>query len=157
MEKLKSQKVIIGIVIIFVAIFLIGLVMPEESTEVEKDTPAETSNSYKKSGSWAMMDGYLFAIENEDFDGDVYQAGDYHFSTSGATKNKPAAVYNIYTSKELYTESADVINNANLKCSAGGVGNIECDASLEKGDYVYIEVTENVSGSSGMIKFKLNK
>lgn len=120
----------------------------------EKSSAVNQEEKYQTSGSWAMYDTpYAFAIQNNSYDGDNYKAGEYKFTTTGSK----SAVYDIYISKTEYTNSSDVIANEDVVCSAGGLGNIECDEQLSMGDYIYVVPTDNISGSDGWLDINLKQ
>lgn len=128
-----------------------------EKAKLEKAKNAKTNEAkekkvnYKTKGQWALYNKpYMFSIENDKYDGDIYEGGKYKFTTTG----KKSAIYDIYVSKKEYTNSSDIISNEDISCSAGGMGNIECNVSLQAGDYVYVVPTDNIAGSDGMLSIE---
>lgn len=99
-----------------------------------KDTQ---DNSYMTEGDWALFDSnYLFAVEINDYGGDIYQAGSYKFELTGADE-KNAGVFDIYTSNKLVTNSSELTDDM-LKGSVGGINLDTLSLNLSKGTYVYI-------------------
>ncbi len=129
---------------------------PDNATETEKVTEIE-NDDLLTNGEWALYEPYMFGVELSDFDGDNYKSGVYSFTTSGSKNEagKIAAIYDIYVTDVEYASSADTVANEDSICSAGGLANLECEITLEKGNYVYVIPTENISGSSGMLSIDI--
>ncbi len=97
---------------------------------------SNSEENYKLEGDFASTtEPYSFAVEVDDYDGDVFAAGYYSF-ISTATNDK-AGVYNIYVLNED-VEDVSSLNDMDTACVAGGEDAVECSLEVAKGNYVYI-------------------
>lgn len=119
----------------------------------------EQGNQYKKSGEWTALSNYMFAVEVDDFDGDVYEAGTYHFypdlvdRIDGMLSNETPIVWDIYISENEYKNMSE-LTDSEYVASIGGLAKIEEDIILEKGKYVYINYNEVFGEPAGILKFE---
>ena len=97
---------------------------------------SSSEENYKLEGDFASTtDSYSFAVEVDDYNGDVYKAGYYSFLSTST--NGKAGVYNIYLLNEN-VEDVTTLSDMNPACIAGGVDAAGCSLDLAQGDYVYI-------------------
>lgn len=129
-----------------------------------------SSNGYKTSGEWAMYDSnYMFAVEVDGFDGDVFSAGKYKFNLV-AGRTKPAtgsglavapAIFEVYIGDKVYNSIAEMKQEIpEPQVTVGGMGSndIVIEQELLAGQYVYIIPYGEVAYEpSGYIRFELVK
>ncbi len=127
----------------------------EQKAEIEAaEIAAAEEEALMTSGEWTLYDQpYKFAVEQKDYDGDIYKSGEYTFVPQGSTGKKGdiSAVYDIYVTNTDYTSISDLVENEKIVCTAGGMTNLECGINLEEGNYVYIVPTDNVNGAHGYL------
>lgn len=121
---MKSKRVRLS------AVFLLIIIMAVGCGE-------KSGSKYQSKGEWSLYDtNYVFAIEVDDFDGDIYQAGKYDFKLTSADASD-AGLFDIYTSTELITDSSDLTENM-LVGIVGGMELFTLTMKLETGTYVYV-------------------
>lgn len=130
---------------------------PTESTQIveKEDKTEEPKNDYVTEGVWALTSNYIFAIENDSFDGDVFQKGTYRFYPTSVTvtdKEIPI-VWDIYLSDKLYSSTSQLPDSEYIT-SVGGWNNDEATLELEKGQYVYIIYNEPASEPTGALRIE---
>lgn len=136
------------------------------TTDVEESV-TEPGNDYKTSGSWAMYDSnYMFAVEVDGFNGDVFKAGKYKFKLS-AGKTKAAsgnslavlpAIFDVYIGDKEYSsiaETKQAIPEPQLSIGGRGYEDTEIEYELLPGQYVYIIPYDVDYEPSGYIEFEI--
>ena len=103
-------------------------------------------SKYQTGCTWALDENYCFAVEVDNFDGDVYQAGNYKFSSKIWDKKIPA-IYDIYVSQNLYNKTRS-LQETEFVGSVGGIANEFVETTLSPGDYVYV-IFNPVVGENG--------
>lgn len=117
------------------------------------------SNKYKNSGEWCDLSNYMFAVEVENFNGDVYEAGTYRFypdlvdRIDGMMTEETPIVWDIYVSNNEYKNPSE-LNESEYVASIGGITKIEEDITLHKGQYVYINYNNVFGEPAGILKFE---
>jgi hypothetical protein len=135
--------------------------------EASENSIDELENNYMTSGNWAMYDSnYMFAVEVDDFNGDVFKAGKYKFKisasiTKAASGNSPAvlpAIFDVYIGDEEYSSIEELKKSiSEPQLSIGGMGSegLEIEYELVQGQYVYIIPYDVDYEPSGYIDFEI--
>lgn len=116
-------------------------------------------SNYKSSGTWANSSNYMFAVEIDDFDGDVYEAGTYRFFPDLVDRvdslmcSETPIVWDVYVSYHEYTKLSE-LKESEYVASIGGITKTEEDIVLKKGNYVYINYNEVLGEPAGILKFE---
>lgn len=152
-------------VIIILVILLLGS-LPYATEEIDgsvnnvesKNISKESNNTmYKKRMNIAdFSQNYIFAIENENFEGDVLQSGTYSFSFD-LNEGQTAPVIDIYVGKKEYNSIDDLISNNDPKITIGGINPQEEKLKLKKDDYIYLipdKNSLNYDDVGGILKIK---
>lgn len=119
--------------------------MAEEDIQEQESEPVpkpelKPDTNYLTSASWALDSHYMFAVETE-FDGDIFEAGAYHFYPScvfGLDTGSIPVVWDIYVSNNMYS-SLNQLSEKELAGSVGGQTQLDLSLELEAGQYVYIK------------------
>lgn len=171
MPRPKNTKRTVTIVLACVAAFLIigvisGLVNENKPvTEIEtggipssSETLEQKNSKYDTYGEWAALSNYMFAVEIDDFNGDVFQVGNYRFYVEGKAHKEQDVfiVWDIYVSDNCYSNMRD-LKKSEYVASVGGNSKVECNVSLKKGQYVYIKYNETVGNPSGILCIEKQK
>lgn len=113
---------------------------------------------YMTFGKWSLPDTpYAFAIEIDNYDGDIYEAGFYEFTLEKSlndSDNTPQ-VFDIYKSESYKPKIANLETNDYVG-TVGGVDNNSISIFLTKGTYVYVIPTDVIGHASGYLQIKLN-
>lgn len=152
MEKnkgLPSAKIIIPIVLAIVVIIVgIGLFMFRDTflsketsanevvlTEAITTTQTTAEIIYKTSTKWdSISQCYIFAIEDDEFYGDILREGTYSFNVTN-NKQGEAPMYHVYIRKESNL-TLDHLGDSDFL--AGGRAYTPMSYELGKGEYIYI-------------------
>lgn len=115
-------------------------------------TSCGNTSGFLTKKEWAGLTNYMFAVEKEDFDGDVFESGDYRFYVRGtaAEPEDTVIVWDIYVSKNCYTNQSE-LNEYEYVSSVGGNSNVEDTIYLSKGDYVYLNYNEALGDPRGIL------
>ena len=131
------------------------------------DTDSKADNKYLTKTEWAMYDrSYMFAVEVDGFDGDVFQAGTYSFVLEGgitksATENGGIAkfpmVFDVYIADKEYSSLTEMHQDFNIPTlTIGGISSSTYEYTLNKGQYVYVVPYQDlVYEPSGYLTIKL--
>ena len=117
------------------------------------------SSKYKNSGDWSGLSNYMFAVEVDDFDGDIYEAGTYRFypdlvdRIDGLMSKETPIVWDIYVSDSEYKNVSE-LSDTEYVASIGGIDKIEQDIILSQGQYVYINYNEVFGEPAGILRFE---
>ena len=117
---------------------------PTQNTNTtENAEPIETTeapNKYLSEITWALDTHYACAVELDEYDGDVIQAGTYRFYPEAVVlgTGKIPVVWDIYVSTNYYNK-LDELQDDECKGSVGGVDKLELTLELEAGQYVYVK------------------
>ncbi len=142
---MKTKFIIMLMVIV---LLLSGCSNNSTSDESDNSTGYATSIEYNGKGN------YIFAIEVDEFDGDVLENGTYTFSTASTTQS--AIMYDIYISEEL-KDPLNTLNEEEFFNTSGGLYPIDFEVTLMKGEYVYIVYYEQLMDADGTLTItKLN-
>ena len=108
-------------------------------------------------GNWTGDQSYCFAVDVDDYDGDVYQSGNYHFELD-PTRDEIPSLYEIYVSDE-YISSSSLLTEEYYVNSIGGLSpeNDGIDIELPSGSYVYIIPVKTLYEPSGILRITMNK
>lgn len=145
--KKSFSKTIINSFFVFVVLIIVFSV-------IAKGCQGEKSK-YMTSGDWADLSNYMFAVEIADFDGDIYEAGKYHFGIVGAalSREDTMIVWDIYVSNNCYKNERE-LKDYELVATIGGNTKIETDIELRQGQYVYINYNEVLGNPCGYVTIK---
>ena len=153
--KRRLSAIILGVVLVF-----------SLSACVDVST---SSNGYKTSGEWAMYDSnYMFAVEVDGYNGDVFQAGNYEFKlsagrTKGASGGSQAvlpAMFDVYVGNKEYNSLSEMkqdIPEPQITVGGMGSGDTVIEYTFVAGQYVYIIPCDVAYQPSGYISFKLSQ
>ena len=94
---------------------------------------------------------YKIAVEVEEYQGDIIQAGNYKITqTNTAYDEYTERIYNIYISNQNYENFEDVQLTDYIGSIGGPQYENELSISLEKGQYVYVSLVQG--GQNGHFK-----
>ena len=94
---------------------------------------------------------YKIAVEVEEYQGDIIQAGNYKIiQTNTAYDEYTERIYNIYISNQNYENFEDVQLTDYIGSIGGPQYENELSISLEKGQYVYVSLVQG--GQNGHFK-----
>ncbi len=94
---------------------------------------------------------YKIAVEVEEYQGDIIQAGNYKITqTNTAYDEYTERIYNIYVSNQNYENFEDVQLTDYIGSIGGPQYENELSISLEKGQYVYVSLVQG--GQNGHFK-----
>ena len=133
-KKSFSKSIINSFIIFIILIILFSL--------ITKGCRGEKSK-YLTETSWADLANYMFAVETDDYDGDICESGEYRFYQTGTemSPEETLIVWDIYISKNRYHNPSE-LKEYELKATVGGTSKEESTLSLHKGDYVYVNYIE---------------
>ncbi|MER2081251.1 MAG: zinc-ribbon domain-containing protein [Ruminococcus sp.] len=125
---------------------------PTTAKKTQPVTEYEDTDRFLTSGVYTDSD-FVFAVEVEDFDGDVYSEGTYRFYPTDVieSRNYIPTVWDIYVSDKLYSKISD-LDKSSLVDTVGGLDQLETTVDLKKGQYVYIVHTEVLLLPTGILK-----
>lgn len=115
------------------------------------------SNADRKYGSVSGDETYCFAVDVEDFDGDIYKSGNYHFEME-LELNQIPSFYEIYVTDEYY-EDITLLTDEHFVNYVGGLQYRDDNVNIEltAGTYVYIIPVEILYPHSGTLKISINE
>lgn len=163
------KKKLLTLVLCGLLILLAGnLTGCSDSTDAGSPTPESTPavsvptaevSKYKTNITWADTKSYMFAVENESYDGDIVAAGDYRFYPDMVSsfekgemmKGKTPVVWDIYVSSNLYN-SLNELQEGELVATIGGLDKAEADVSLQPGQYVYVKYNDVIGDPVGVLQ-----
>lgn len=116
---------------------------PEEPQKPQK--PQKPTVQYRTYIDWAMLQSYVCAVEIDDFDGDIIEAGTWTVEETGThsfAKNPVPIVWDIYISDKLYQRESQLKSDEYIG-SVGGFGSEGqvWEFDVEAGKYLYIKYT----------------
>lgn len=132
---------------------------PTPETTPAVSVPTAEVTKYKTNLTWADTKSYMFAVENEGYDGDIIAAGDYRFypdmvssfEKGEMVKGKTPVVWDIYVSNNLYN-SLNELQESELVATIGGLDKAEADVSLQPGQYVYVKYNDVIGEPVGVLQ-----
>ena len=126
-----------------------------EPSEEKKVHVEKSKKNYLTEALWAGPSNYVFAVEIDSYNGDIFEKGTYRFYPDlvTITSNEIPVVWDIYVSDELYNSTSQFLDSQ-LQATVGGINNLEATLELEKGQYVYVIYNEPVSTPTGALKIK---
>ena len=113
----------------------------EELTELATE-PTEELNEYMIEITWALDSHYMCAVEIDDYDGDILEAGTYRFYPTAVVSGtgKIPTVWDIYVSDKIYDDVSQLHDdNPDFVGCVGGLTKEEITVNLEKGQYIYVK------------------
>lgn len=134
-----------ALLIIFIFILLISILYA-----------CKPDSKYKTKGDWALDTNYVFAVEIDDYNGDIFQAGTYEFTTKVFDKHKIPAIYDIYISDKYYTR-LNGLKESEFVGSVGGREDASIEITLTAGKYVYVKFNKVVGEKGNSLEFSLVK
>lgn len=144
-QKSKSPYIAVAIFYLLIALSILGL--------CGRDKILTHS-------TWADTCNYMFAVDVDGFDGDVYEPGIYTFYNSSVRMNeypqKIPIIWDIYVSNNFYPD-VSYLKSEEYAGSVGGITNENIKWSLSSGNYVYIIYNPTVNTPMGILNIeKLN-
>lgn len=128
----------------------------EEPSTITQNTQATVTDSkYLTATEWADTSNYMFAVEIDSFNGDIFEAGNYLFTPINVVEsasNTPT-VWDIYISNNCYNNISQLADSEYVN-SVGGYEKLETTINLTSGQYVYIIYNETALTPTGMLKIK---
>ena len=112
-------------------------------------------SGYKTEAKWSLASNYCFGVETPNYDGDIFKAGTYDFTTE-ANAHDPQdtpIVWDIYVSTNLYNYSSQLTQDE-YKATVGGYDCNSAVIDLKAGDYVYINSADIVGNPTGILTIK---
>ena len=110
-------------------------------------------NGASKTITWAEQHNYMFAVGVDGRGADEYPNGIYTFYQDLVKDGRPVAVYDIYTSKNYYSNSS-LLRPEEYKGSVGGVSQETLYGSIED-KYVYVIYNGIKDVSTGVLKIDI--
>lgn len=167
-KKKKIPKWAIVIAVILVIGVVGALIEPEETSNDFSPTEQENISDNTQEGNYMtflewtnsgndnsdeVAEWLKISIENDNYDGDILQAGTYIVEqTDGEYDGTPQRIYNLYVT-DLDTENPDDVQNNSLPITVGGVNGYNTEITLEKGQYLYIQKISG--GETGHLKLEI--
>lgn len=162
MGKQKVSIWAIAIAVIFAIIFIGVMISPKENSNETKENKQDEKIKYLTSLEWTnsgkdnsdeVEEWLKVSIENDNYDGDILQAGTYTIKqTDGEYDGIPQRIYNLYVT-DLNTENPDDVQNDSLPITVGGINGSTNEIELEKNQYLYIQKISG--GEIGHLKLEL--
>ena len=124
-----------------------------ESAQSTTELPSQSEETnYLISGEYSDSD-FVFAVEIDSFDGDIYSEGQYRFYPTAVneSRNYVPTIWDIYVSDEL-CNNISALDKSDYIDSVGGLDKREISIDLEKGEYVYIVHNEVLLIPTGILK-----
>lgn len=121
-----------------------------------KDNTKETDNKSKDVLlQWADHSNYMFAVDDNTFDGDVVPPGKYKFHVTSAISNREhiPIVWDIYISENKYT-NMNQLQESEYVNSAGGLDILSFTITLKSKQYVYVKYNKTVVKDSGILNIE---
>lgn len=133
----------------------------DPKADIDKETtetkPDNKNSKYLTKIQWADTSNYMFAVEIDDFDGDIVQSGKYNFTTTGKSdESHVAIVWDIYISDNLYSNMRE-LSDSEYVTSVGGNDNTSASIILERGKYIYINYNKTALNPSGLLNIEIVK
>lgn len=115
------------------------------------------SNADRRYGTVSGDETYCFAVDVEDFVGDVYKSGNYHFEMEPELDQIPS-FYEVYVTNE-YFEDISLLTDEHFVNYVGGLQYKDDNLNIEltAGTYVYIIPVEILYPHSGKLIIELNQ
>lgn len=168
----KKMLIAIAVIVLIVIFYIIGVtVAPSNETKTESSfssTENSTASSdisadegqttdYLNKTTWAALQNYMFAVEVENFDGDIFEAGTYRFYPDAVNLDdyptKIPVVWDIYISDKYYT-NPNQLKDDEYVATVGGLEKDEYTAELLAGKYVYINYNKVLGEPMGMLQIE---
>lgn len=118
-------------------------------------TGCGSDSGYKTGATWADSSNYMFAVEVESFDGDIFEAGTYSFYPDGVSDDpsKTPVVWDVYVSTTEHSSSSELTEDEHV-ATVGGMVEDSATIELQSGDYVYINYNQTLGDPTGMLKIE---
>ena len=130
------------------AVAVVDITMPIETTEMP--------NKYLSEITWALDAHYACAVEIDDYNGDILEAGTYRFYPEAVVigNGKIPVVWDVYISDKIYDDISQLHDdNPDFVGCVGGLDKCEITVYLEQGQYVYIKYYKVANNNpTGMLK-----
>lgn len=152
-KKSVYKKWWFWLIIIFLFFIVIG---SQGGTDVQNDVQDDDSKlmsevEWTNWGDDNSNQQYKIAVEVEEYQGDIIQAGNYEITqTNTAYDEYTERIYNIYISNQNYENFEDVQLTDYIGSIGGPQYENELSISLEKGQYVYVSLVQG--GQNGHFK-----
>ena len=178
-----NKRIILGMVIVLLIGATVGCTTMDSTTatvpQVQEVKPAEEVKpnevveelplaipekveepEYMTSGEWALTDApYAFAVEIEDYNGDIYKAGKYSFELIGGrlkAGKSQTALFGIYVAEKSYADTIEMAQDfSEATLYVGGMMNTSQEFELKKGQYVYVIPEPSALPSTGFLSIDM--
>lgn len=117
----------------------------------ENSNGGDEQTGYLLDAMWALGDNYMFAVEVDGFDGDVFQSGTFDFYPETIDNHKIQAIYDVYVGSEELSSTSDVIQDCEYIGAVGGTAQESITVNLNAGSYVYVIFNEVATGEHGNV------
>ncbi len=161
--KPKKKSKIPFVILIVIILGLFGMCSGEDEPEDTTKETEEVTYEYMTEATWAALEHYAFAIENDNYGGDVFEAGSYIFyptlvnaEPGEMVKGKTPIVWDIYVSENEYSNVSQ-LSDSEFMASVGGIEQYSTTLELKKGQYVYIKYNDVVGEPMGALQIELQK
>ena len=113
----------------------------QSQATTNKENENAKTKKYDKKIEWGNLSSYCCAVEIDEYDGDIIEAGTYRVYpdlVSGLDKGRIAIVWDVYTSETLYNNISE-LKESEYRGSVGGMSKNEITLDLSSGQYLYIK------------------
>lgn len=148
------------IVVVFLIIGAIASLTDNDDVEIKESyyddlEYVETSkeSKYIEEILWADLSNYSFAVEIDNYEGDVVSSGNYKFYPYMVVEGKVPQVWDIYISENYYFNISE-LKESEYVASVGGIDNYSVTLELRPNQYVYINTIEMKSEPTGALKIE---
>ena len=160
----QSQISLFKPILIIICILIGGIAsLTDNKEEKQKETQKENQynkieyvetkkeNYYMEEIIWAELSSYAFAVEIDNYNGDIVSEGSYKFAPYMVVDGKVPQVWDIYVSENYYSNIKE-LQDSEYICTVGGIGNYATIVDLKKNQYVYIKTIDMATESTGALK-----
>ena len=158
-KKLATIFVVVCLIFIGIMCAVMSSNFKDEKTKDLNNTETivkTTQDIYLTEITWAAENNFAFAVEIDDYDGDIVSAGTYRFYPDAVvlSGSKIPTVWDVYVSNNYYNNISELKKEEFVDC-IGGLDKYEFNLKLEKGQYVYIKYNKVANNNpTGFLKIK---
>lgn len=158
-KKIATIFIIIGLIFLGVMCAFIPSNSKDEKLKDLNNTETiveTTQDIYLTEITWAAEQHFAFAVEIDDYNGDIVSAGTYRFYPDAVvlSGSKIPTVWDVYVSNNYYNNISELKKEEFVDC-VGGLDKYEFNLKLEKGQYVYIKYNKVANNNpTGFLEIK---